>query len=79
MPTATWERTFSGIDLCMSPQRVKLRIDRVTTSLFRITGNLFLNSSLTNIRKIFFPVTAGVPKTGKSSTLKKMMNKFLAE
>jgi hypothetical protein len=76
--TATGERTFSGIDLCMSPQHVKLRIDRVTTLLFGITGSLFLNTSLTNIRKICFSVTADVPKRpAKEARLRKWWINFL--
>lgn len=78
--TGTWERTISGTDLCMSPQRVKLRIDRANN--FAVQNNREPLSKFIlaqHTKNLLFSNSRRAEETGKRSMLKKMTNKFLAE
>jgi hypothetical protein len=73
--TATWERIFSGINLCTSPQRVTHQIDHVTTSLFRLLGtplSKFIPDEY--MKTLLFSNSRRAEETGKRRTRKKMMN-----
>jgi len=78
--TGTWERIFSGTDLCMSPQRVKLRIDRannIADQNNRGPFSRFIPAEHT--KNLLVSNSRRAEETGKRSVLKKMTNTFLAE
>jgi hypothetical protein len=71
--TGTWERIFSGTDLCTSPQRVKLRIDRANNFADQNnTGPLSKFIPAEHTRNLLVSNSRRAEETGKRSMLKKI-------